>query len=604
MTSLTQGMARAGGFLLALLLAVSLSLTGAGHAVAAPTHATEATVTNLRFVQESVESGSMTRMTADWSLPDAPATPAGFTIDLPTELSGRGETFPITDQEDPSLVIAQCTATRTQLHCDFKEDYLAAHPHDLKGDVFFWVRIDLEVESETEYSFSFGEVEVPVIVTPPDRTPCIDDCELHWNNVKSGGIDYESGTIGWWVRVAAPREGMAGGLQVTVRDTLVGGEHTLIVDDRFPALRAGTGITTNDLGYEVIKGWHEVPRDQYTVDPDGTVHFTSTEGYFYEIEFRSRMDDAGASGVYRNKAEYFINGRKDGEAGAQVRYAGGGGSGIGQDVGVFTIEKVLRGSGADLVGDLEFSGIFEVTPPEGAAITGTWSVKPGEKWRSEEYPRDSVVRLTEDAPSGPANVEWGEPEFSGNGLTLEGGKLTPLVVTNPVDLRTGTFEASKRISGDAAGLVPGGATFALEYTYPAGDGFAAGNGTLTLPADGTVVRSPDLPFGAQVELSEATPEAIEGARWGDATITPQRFTVGAGEPVSVVVTNPLETVPPTTPPTTTPPVTPPVTTPPTTTPPVLPQTGTSVWVLPTLGGAAVLLIAGVSLLRASRRRTH
>ena len=76
-----------------------LALTAVTAAHAAPPYETEATLTDVSFVSQTVESGKRTELTGSWSLPNNPSTPAGFVVDLPAELSGLTDSF---DLRDPS----------------------------------------------------------------------------------------------------------------------------------------------------------------------------------------------------------------------------------------------------------------------------------------------------------------------------------------------------------------------------------------------------------------------------------------------------------------------------------------------------------------------
>ncbi|WP_336502710.1 DUF5979 domain-containing protein [Microbacterium paraoxydans] len=158
--------------------------------------------------------------------------------------------------------------------------------------------------------------------------------------------------------------------------------------------------------------------------------------------------------------------------------------------------------------------------------------------------------------------------------------------------RVGRFTALKTLTGPAAATerIPTGTRYMLEYSYPAGPGFPAGSGVLTLEA-GSSATSPALPAGAEVTVRERAPEAVAGTAWGAPVISPERFTVGE-ETVTVSVQNPVAVVPPPpVPATPTPPTTP--TTPGT---PVTPgNPGSS---LATTGGeiATAGLLAGVLLL--------
>lgn len=514
----------------ASLLAVAVV---APSAMAAPPYTTEATVSNLKFTSTLIVSGSDTQLSANWALPDNPSTPAGFTIDLPAEMAGRGDTFPIT-AEDTGATIATCVATETQLQCDFDAAYLEANPTNLKGNVYFWVKVKDSVDEETQKSYAFGDLQVTTTITPP-AGPCTENCNWHWVYQKDGIYNYSDNTMIWYVHVAAPEEGMTGGQVVTVKD-IPDANQELILDDNYPEIYYG-----NEKNAERPINLAKMSRGDFTVAADGTVTFTTLQGYFYEVRYKTKALNVGSVEEYTNKAEFTINGRSDGSVEGSSRYAGGGGTGIGTNAGVFTIAKSVEGSAVNLPGDLTFTGTYSVATPDGQTLTGTYSVKAGETWRSEEFPRDSVVTLTEDTPTSPENVTWGAPSFSSNDFTLPGGKLTPVTLTNTADVRLATFSASKSITGteDAQVLVPSDATFTLDYSYPAGPGFEAGSGSLTLSADGTVATSPELPVGAEMTVTEQAPTAVDGISWGTPVISPSTFTISDDTAVAVTVENPV-----------------------------------------------------------------
>lgn len=114
------------------------------------------------------------------------------------------------------------------------------------------------------------------------------------------------------------------------------------------------------------------------------------------------------SGVefYNNRAEFMVENVKDGETEGVVRYAGGGGSGIGTDVGVFAITKQVEGDVQGLPADQLFTGTYTVTTPTGEVVKGEWSVAGGDTWRSPEFVRGSTVVVAEDTPTGPGHIAW------------------------------------------------------------------------------------------------------------------------------------------------------------------------------------------------------
>lgn len=513
---------------------------GVGAASAAPPYATEATVSNIQFVDSAVGTGWQVELTASWSLPDNPEANAGFTIPFPAgELTGRGDTFQIRAQ-DSGAVIANCVAKATQLECDFDNAYITQHPRNLSGNVNFWVRIDAQVTQTEEHVFVFGSETSTVTMTPPSNNVCTSNCEFWWDYSKDGWYNYQDNTITWWMHVKAGETGMAGGLNVEVRDT-PGPNQSLIVNDGMPILQRTNLVGDRGDGWIRPHTWTNAPRSEYTVDADGTVKFVSSEGYFYQVVFRTTVLDNGAAGTYTNGGEFIINGTKDGEASSQIRYAGGGGTGIGTDVGKFSITKLIAGASEGLPAEQAFTGSYEVTTPDGSISSDNFSVTAGETWQSAEYPRNSTVHLTEVRPTEPTNITWDQPAWSVNDFALVGGTLTNVTLTNTAHVKLGTFSASKKLKGTASALasVPSETQFLLDYSYPAGVGFPAGAGTLSVGADGAPVVSAELPVGAEVTLSERTPGAIEGLGWGTPVITPSTFTITEGTAVTVQVTNPV-----------------------------------------------------------------
>ena len=513
---------------------ITLVLSGSMAANAAPPYDTSATVTDIKFTTSSIQDGSLAELTANWAFPANPTGKAGFTIALPPELAGRGDTFSL-KASDTGATIATCMTTPTELQCDFDAAYVRDNPVGLNGSVNFWVTVADHVTSEQEKTYVVGGASVTTTITP--RPVCTQNCELDFQYSKQGTYNASDNTIIWYVTIKAPKGGMTGGEEIVVKD---------IVSDNQTLIPARTGLQRTDTtainpqsGLELPTNWVGVAASQRTISDDGTtISFTADQGYYYRAVFRTTAKDFGAAGTYTNGAEFTVNGVKDGEVSGEARYAGGGGTGIGTDVGVVTITKAVTGTATGLSADQVFTGTYTVQPPTGDALTGTWNTHAGETWRSPDFPRGSTVRLTEDRPTEPTNVTW-TSEFSTNEFTLKGGEITPVTVTNTADVKVASFSIEKTISGNAAGLVPDGATFAIDYSYPAGVGFDAGMGTLTVKADGTPVISPDLPVGAQISLSEQTPAAVNGAVWGAGQISPETFVLSDKETLAVRVDNPI-----------------------------------------------------------------
>ena len=568
---------------------VALLALFAGFVVAAPAqatspHATEAT-TAVTFVSETVENGSNTQLSGTWSLPDNPATPAGFSVPLPDELVGVTSSFPMTSPT--GAVMGQCTVDGDEVHCDLDAAYVAENPLGLKGAFEFWATLTLtgdpwEGGDPVTYDH-FGSITV---------TPSGAECEVNcydgngdgkWGRyVPEGDSERdEFGVFHWSIHVQSAATGRIGGERIVVVDEL-GANHEyshapeLHLTNRYNA----TGGPDYWIKSDQLSAANLASTNLEVTDGGSTVSFTALAGYHYEVRYFTNPTDNFAQVTYSNKATVSIDGVDGEELGVDVVSLGGNATGVGTNVGKFTITKAVTGSGAGAVTSTQaFTGTYTVTMPPATDIThtGTYSVTNGATWMSPEFPRGSQVTLTEVIPTEPATVAWATPVFSQNAFTLSGGSITGVTLTNDATLLppvTGSFSASKALVGTGTSLVPTDATFTLNYTYPAGANFVAGTGSLVLKADGKAVPSGELPVGAVLTFTEASPTDVTGGTWGTPVIAPETLTITAGASATeVVVTNPITTKPTPTPPvapTQTPTPTPPVDPTPTPTTPVDP----------------------------------
>lgn len=553
---------------LALVIGGVMALSAVTAAQAAPPYETEATVTSIAFTQSTVESGQKAELTGAWSLPNNPTPPAGFVIDLPDDLQGLSDSFALHDAAGE--VMGTCTVGATQIVCDFDADYLAEHPRNLKGTFDFWVEVKTEITETTEMTYDFGDVDASVTVTPGSST-CPDCTFEGMPNKKSGKYNRETDTIAWAVDIKAPREGMADDQLVTVRERL--GENQEWARTEAGAIDIFVIGTNKVDATGKPTGWTRVTSQVgATITEDGDavlVSFRSQGGWFYSVHGNVKVTDGGAARTYTNEADITIAGETTRTVTGTVTRQGGGGVGGGDRVGDFSITKEVRWSDEPIAG-LEFEGTYTVTAPDGEVTEGTFQVAEGDTWKSPEFDAGSRVHVEEIVPTGPAGIDWAEPQFSQNDFALGADATVAVTLTNEATVARAPFSATKVIEGDGADLVARDTTFTLAYEYPAGDGFAAGSGTLVLPADGAVVTSSPLPVGAVLSLSELAPVTIDGATWETPRLSATSITIGRGEPIRVTVTNTLTRTPPPTPPVTppaTPPATPPVTPPGNETPP-------------------------------------
>lgn len=224
---------------------------------------------------------------------------------------------------------------------------------------------------------------------------------------------------------------------------------------------------------------------------------------------------------------------------------------IERDLGALSIKKTVSGSGESLVKDgTEFTVKYSYEAGPGfEAGSGEVTVKSGEEASLvKDLPAGATVTLEEVTPAKVEGGTWSSPTFKGGNIVTVGkDKTAEVVLDNPIELNKGDFSIVKKIDGSGAGLVGKDTTFTVAYSYPKGDGYPAGQGTLAVKADGQAVTSVPIPFGAKVTLEEAEPAAVEGGDWKDAKFSQDEVTIGDETTVAVTLTNTIDKTPKTPP---------------------------------------------------------
>lgn len=422
--------------LVAIVAGAAVAVTAFSVAQAAPPYATEATLSSVSFVEDTIESGERAEIAGAWSLPDNPATPAGFTVDLPDGLSGLSDEFDLLDPD--GVVMGHCDVTATQIVCDVDADYIAEHPRNLRGTFTFWAEVETEVTETRDITYDFGDAEATVTVTPP-----VNDCPGCTFEGKDGGkwgkYDNATNSIQWGVEIPSPKQGMAAGQEVTVLERLGAGQTWQIVDGHPDIYVVGTNVVDAE-GFPT--GWHRVDDrvgTTVTATPEGAlVEFTAEEGWFYSVHGRADTTDAGASGTYRNEADITVAGVTTKTVSASVTRQGGGGTGSGDTVGRFSAMKVIAGTGASLVpADATLTLSYEYPAGTGfAAGSGTLTLPAdGTEVVSPELPVGAQLTLAEVAPLTIDGADWGEPQLSTSTVTIARGEVVEVTVINTLTTR-------------------------------------------------------------------------------------------------------------------------------------------------------------------------
>lgn len=212
--------------------------------------------------------------------------------------------------------------------------------------------------------------------------------------------------------------------------------------------------------------------------------------------------------------------------------------------GDFQIVKQVTGDGADLVGeDALFTVEYEYTLPEAlgadpATGTGTLTVaNDGQAVVSDLFPYGTEVTLSEATPTPVAGGTWLGYEFDNPTFTIGDKTTFEVVLTNEIERDLGGFAVTKAVEGTGADLIGSDVEFTVNYSYPAGDWYEAGEGSLTVTKGGTASVD-GLPAGAVVMLEEVLPADPENGTWVSASFPNGNVVeVGKNEVAEVALVN-------------------------------------------------------------------
>lgn len=550
---------------------VAAALAMAGVVVAAPASAaeptgdsaawaTEASVTSVAINTETTTTGSLVKITARWSLtatPDAAdALPAGFTIDLPEVLSGQATTFAMVNASGTQ--VGSCAVDTSALSCRIDDSQLdVATTTTLSGTVSFWSRAVNTSQEIVAGTITVNDVSATVEIKPPPTTgggtACTADCPEFTGQRTAKGGSYSNGRFTWTVTVPAPADGMAGGEEVRVTDSLSGSNMTWApsTSGTYAVVqRTNTYTYWPDGERRGLTGWTSiaastitdptVANEYLTIDGDTlTAHLTAEAGYFYRVVLYTAPTDFGLQSRYTNQATVTVDGTSTTTSVSSVTYQGGTATLVSEGMSAFRIVKLVEGDAAGDVPARTFTGTFTVTDPQDRVTTGAWVVGQSTTtspvyWTSAEFPAGSTVVITEDTPQGPVSIAWGAPSIAPSEFTTMDGGITTVTVTNTANAAYGDFEVTKVVEGPAGAIeLLEGMDYVVEYTV---DGVAA---TPLMVEAGETTTSPQIRAGSQVELTEVVP-AVDGIAFGEPEFSRDSLTVEPGETVGVTLTNPVE----------------------------------------------------------------
>ncbi|GAA3029687.1 DUF5979 domain-containing protein [Microbacterium dextranolyticum] len=576
-----------------MIAAVAVALLGA---VAVPSAASAAqmqgqvSIDDIAFQQNTIEDGQNAKIDVAWHVPGVATPTVSFSIDLPSELAGVPDNIAMMQD---GTQIGVCVVTNDKVTCTVDDDYVTKNPRSVSGDLTFAAYTTFENTQDETKHINIGGFDNEVVVKPSPWW-CHETCDtIKWYAQKYGNYQTDASGqeyIDWVIRVPAKavdgstwqdgQQGMQPGIETEVTDNFDKNDFEIL---------SGPTVTYNDtvayskwgaLGPQ-DETWKTLDASKTTVSSDQrTVTFTSaagakagthsddwqegqattgswrgTEGQYYAVTWRMKPLTGGElkpdspDRVFHNGASFRFNGSESQDVTGDATRTSGGANAKGTNFGSFSItKKVTNNTAADLAGKV-YTVNAKVDEPGQDEKNFSITLTDGQTYTSDDYFRGTTVTLSEIAPSGPDGVQWATPQFVGPHGPVESvslaidadhqtvGTTTAYTLNNVASFPTTTFSAKKVVDNADNVDLSGIPSYELDYTYPAGAAFAAGKGSLTLPATGEVVTSTPVPVGAQITLSEDAPAPIAGATWADAQISPKTFTAAAGDPVAVTVTN-------------------------------------------------------------------
>lgn len=586
---------------------LSAAVVGLGLLVPAAASAVEVdaiTTVTITAPTDQANVGDILQLQATFAIPDAAVAGDTFSIAFPNpQLVGIGASFPLLSPEGET--IATCVATATGLTCTLT-DYVDTHT-GVTGSLNFQAHAGQET-TEAQLPFTTGGgmvINVPlpggggIGLRPDEPVPTAPN--------KHGDLALDGDHIIWIVNMPASA---ISGADPTLTDTFTAGL-TLVPD----TVRFGYVLNENWAGgnYAAADLVALTPDAEFALQETSAQSFTVTPTVpivadaVYVLTYQTTLPPGVETGDVFNNT---ISGTSFVTESTPFVYTGGGGTGEGDDLGGFSVTKAVTGEGAALVpADAAFTVNYSYEVA-GAPVTGQLTVLAGATQGLDDLPEGTIVTISEAAPVAVAGVVWQAPVFTGTGVTATGGGAQftigdaadiAVTLTNPTALVPpvlGGFSVTKTVTGPGESLVPGDASFTVDYAYELEGTMVTGQLTVT---DGATAGLDDLPDGTVVTISEAAPAAVTGVVWqapvySGVGVTPTaggvQFTIDDETDVAVALTNPTA-VPPAPP-----------------APPAGPRPdgglsitgGTLGWGLPLLGLALLLAGATSLLIRRARHR--
>ncbi|WP_336708415.1 Ig-like domain-containing protein [Oerskovia sp. USHLN155] len=408
--------------LLSTALAALLVLVGV---VAMPRTASAAELDAIKTVTltqplDEVHLWQSLRIEATWAVPDGSHAGDTFTLAFPDSprVTGFAQTF---DLKTPAgAVVGTCDVTQDGFACTLSSYVETAT--NVHGTLFFYAQVSSVGEGGT-FTFTTGNEMVIEVPVPGGEVVPGSGWSAPEQPVKGGWVSTDGRTAVWEVYVPSEFLAASAGGPVVVTDTY--DPRLSMRDDSLVVAYVPLADWNNgDYGSSAVR---LSPGTGYVYTPD-------VAGSSFDLTFVDPVTDGSRMYIFTYRMSLPV-GVQDGDTFANqvagstgwddqrvLEYAAAGGDGGGDGNGELRLTKHVTGEGAASVpAGTEFT-VDYTTDRNGATTSGRLTVTDGATVTIPGLAAGTVVTLSEVSPAAIDGVTWGEPVFSGEGVTpVEGG---------------------------------------------------------------------------------------------------------------------------------------------------------------------------------------
>jgi hypothetical protein len=408
--------------LLATALAALLALVGV---VAMPrtASATELdAITSVTITQplDEVHLWQSLRIEATWAVPDGSHAGDTFTLAFPDSprVTGFAQTF---DLKTPAgAVVGTCDVTQDGFACTLSPYVETAT--NVHGTLYFYAQVS-SVGEGGEFTFTTGNDMVIKVPVPGGGVVPGSGWSAPTEPAKGGWVSTDGKTAVWEVYVPSDFLAASGGGPVVVTDTY-DSRLTMRDDSLVVAYVPLADWNNGDYGSSAVR-----------LSPgSGYVYTPNAAGSSFDLSFVDPVTDGSRMYIFTYRMT-LPTGVQDGDTFANkvtgstgwddqrvLEYAAAGGDGSGDGHGELRVTKHVTGEGAASVPAGTGFTVNYTTARNGTTASGTLTVTDGGTATLPGLAAGTVVTLSEVSPAAIDGVTWGEPVFSGEGVTpVEGG---------------------------------------------------------------------------------------------------------------------------------------------------------------------------------------